>query len=517
MCRPNSTAIKRQEAEETARLQAELEAIKRQEAEEAARIKAEAQRKQAEAQRESAERRRAAAEKLATQRALRKEEKRKAAALQTEQKAQKALQLRQQAEETARHEAARLNKEAQGRMEQAVLSAALQEKALQRGAAELAQQTAFKPAKARVKTRLETPQRKTGQPVEVGAPRQRKRQSGEPNLYTLRPFRNTEEVRTRAEQSRRRMRLSYRIGALALTALLLAGGNFVRRVADPVITGAQALAIDPQSGPLLLAGNTLLFHDRAGVSTNKYRSAHWVSVSCNHPLAFDGAGALLGLGRLNGDSAGPAGGNVLQLLRCELAVSTCQHFSPELNDIGISAFVIHPLDGSLLLADSSMGQLLKVNREGKIVARATAPVPSHPVLRLHGGLLLMNSADGPGISVLRYEDSAFGQQLDEILLLPPAAQKADQSRVGNFLWSGNSWWASLENPESGSIGLYRFDNEWNYLDQVALPVDSGPLQLVSWGEKTLVNDPGRPALLEIQCPGRSRGSLRFLAVGRTDR
>ncbi len=146
-------------------------------------------------------------------------------------------------------------------------------------------------------------------------------------------------------------------------------------VADPAITGAQALAVDPQSGPLLLAGNTLLFHDRAGVSTKQVPLSALGISQLEPPLAFDGAGALLALGRLNGDSAGPAGGNVLQLLRCELAVSTCQHFSPELKDSGISAFVIHPLDGSLLLADSSMGQLLKVNREGKIVARATAPVP----------------------------------------------------------------------------------------------------------------------------------------------
>ncbi len=245
----------------------------------------------------------------------------------------------------------------------------------------------------------------------------------------------------------------------------------------------------------------LLFHDRAGVSTKQVPLSALGISQLEPPLAFDGAGALLALGRLNGDSAGPAGGNGLQLLRCELAVSTCQHFSPELEDSGISAFVIHPLDGSLLLADSSIGQLLKVTRDGQIVARATVPLPGHPVLRLHDGLLLMNSAGGPGISVLRYEDTAFGQQLDEILLLPPAAQMADQSRVGNFLWSGNSWWASLQDPESGSIALYRFDNEWNYLDQVALPDDTGPLQLASWGEKTLVSDPGRPALQRFSAQG----------------
>jgi hypothetical protein len=135
------------------------------------------------------------------------------------------------------------------------------------------------------------------------------------------------------------------------------------------------------------------------------------------------------------------------------------------------------------------------------VARASVPIPEHPVLRLHGGLLLMNSTEGPGVSVLRYEDSAFGQQLDEILLLPPPALQAQQSRVGDFIWSGNAWWASLYNPDSGSIGLYRFDSEWNYLDQVVLPAATGPLQLSSWGTKTLVSDRRQLAIQRFNAQG----------------
>jgi hypothetical protein len=483
--------IKRQQAEEAARLQAELEEIKRQEAEEAARIAAEAQRKKAEAQRESAERRRAAAEKIAAQRALRREEKRKAAVRQAEQKAEAAARLK----------AEQLHKEEQERLEQTAISTALQEQVVQRAIVELAHQAAFKPTKARIKTRMEVPQRKTGQPVEVGTPGQRKRQSGEPNLYTLRPFRNTEHVRARAAQAHQRMRLSYALGALALVALLLVGGSFFRRVADPVITGAHAVAVDPRSGPLLLAGNVLLLHDRAGVSTKQVPLSTLGVSQLEPPLAFDSAGALLALGRLTSDSADPTSGNTLQLLRCELAVSTCQRVSQDLNDNSIGTFVIHPLDGSLLLVDTAAGQLLKINRAGKIVARASVPIPEHPVLRLHGGLLLLNSADGPALSVLRYEDSAFGQQLDEVLLLPPAAQEADQSRVGDFVWSGGSWWVSLQNPTTGSVGVYRFDSEWNYIDAVALPVDAISLQLVSWDEKTLVNDPRHPAFQRFSAKG----------------
>ncbi len=494
--------IERQEAEEAARLQAEIEEIKRQEAQEAARIKAEAQRREVEAQRQSAERRRAAAEQLAAQRAQRKEEKRLAAARQAEQKIQQAQAARQQATEVARLKAEQRRKKVLEQQEHEHLKEALQEKVVQRAATELAQSTGLKPTSDRVKTSLEVPQRRP--PEAAGAtPAPRKRQLGEPNLYTLRPFRNTDEVRARATDAHQRMRHGYTLGAIALAALLIAGGYLLRQAAPPVITGAAAIAIDLQSAPLLLAGDSLLFHNRAGVYT-KEESLSVLGVSTMAgPMAFDSSGRLLALGRLLDDAAEATAGQGVQLLRCAPGPSTCEYFSPLLHNSNIDTFVIHPLDGSLLLADRAAGELLKINRAGQIVARAAATIPEQPVLRLHGGLLLMNGADGPAISVFRYEDNAFGQQLDEILLLPPAAQQAEQTKVGDFLWSSGTWWASLHNPASGSHGLYRFDEQWNYLNEVALPDTAGPPQLLSWGEKTLVNAPHQPAVQRFNAIGKA--------------
>ena len=501
--------IKRQQAEETARQQAELEEIKRQEAEAAARIKTEALRRQVEAKRKSAERLRAAVEDLAAQQALRKEEKRKAASRKADQKALKAQQLRQQAEQAARNNLEQQRVDALERQKQAARNDAQQEGVAQKSAAELAQQTAPKPTKARVKTNLDTPQRKKDPASQAGspAPSQRKRQLGEPNLYQLRPFRNTDDVRARAQQAQQRVRRSYTVGAIALTLLLIAGGSFFLRPADPVTTGADAIAIAPRSGPLLLAGNSLLVHDRGGNSINEITLDTLGLRELEAPLAFEDASILFALGRLTEDRADVAGGDVPQLLRCELALSKCQLFSPDLKDTSIAAFVINPLDGSLLLADRVAGQLLKTNHEGKILARASVAIPDHPVLRLHAGLLLMNSADGPAISVLRYEDNAFGQQLDEILLLPPIADTTELTSVGDFLWSAGSWWASLYNPETNRIGLYRFDADWNYLDPVVLAVNTGPLQLVSWGEKTLVNDPRKISIQRFNAQGTAEAPL----------
>jgi hypothetical protein len=334
-----------------------------------------------------------------------------------------------------------------------------------------------------------------------------KHQSGKPNLYKLRPFRNSDEVRNRSARAHQLMHQSYALGAIALLGFFLAGWGFLGQPTEPIITGADAVAIDHQSRPVLLAGDFLLLHDRSGISTGEVPLDTIGLNALEPPMAFDSAGKLFALGSLTIGGTEVLDDTPLQLLRCDLRTSNCQRFLPDLEEISIDAFVINPVDGNLLLIDTSSGLLFKANPDGKVLARAELEMSTHPVLRLHAGLLLINSAYGTGIRVFRYETSAFAQQLDEIPLLPPAAREAKQSVVSDFVWSGGVWWASLSNPESGSTGLYRFDEDWNYLQHVLLPIDNGTLQLTSWGEKTLVNNSHSLAIQRLSAQGTIEAPL----------
>ena len=490
--------LERQESEEAARLDAELDEIKRQEVEAAARIKAETQRKLAEAQRQSDERRRLTAEKLAARQETKGG---KTISRQAAYKAEKSERKRRKNKKLAKRRKEQQHDEAVEQQEQTAQRAALEEQPVQRAAQELAHQPALKPARASVKTNLEIPVRTRGGSSEGVSTANRRRQAGEPNLYILRPFRNTPDVRARAELANRRKRRGYLLGALAFIALLIAGLGFIWQPAATIIHSTGAIAVDPKSGPLLLAGDSLFSHNRAGIGTEQITLSSLGLASLEAPMAFDDSGTLIALGRLGTTEANPEGNDASQVLRCKLEPPDCQHFSSELEDSRIDAFALHPINGNLVLADSSAGELLKISPDGTLLARTFVVIPEQPILRLHAGLLLMNSATGPGISVFRYEDSAFGKQLDEILLLPPVAVATGKSSVGDFIWSGGSWWASLRNPESGSIGLYRFDEQWNYLDTVILPVHTGPLQLANWGEKTLVNDQRGLAIQRFNAQG----------------
>jgi hypothetical protein len=511
-------------AEETARLEREQAESLRLKAEETARLEqeqAERQRLEAQKAQQQAEQQRIKAAKAA----LQTQEKRKVEQLAAMVKAENAEKKRKQARDTrvrkAREQRQRAEEQARKKRVDAVQLAqrqALEEQAIQRAAAELANAPTLKPVEAKVKTSLELPQRASTRTNATANRRKHKRQPGEPNLYSLRPFRNTPDIQARAEQSRRRMKLGYITAGLAFTALLIMAAGLLSLPPTEPLAGAHAMAVGPQGQLVLLADDRLLLHDRSGASTGEFSLAELGLATMTPPLEIGSEGQLFASGQLaHAPLAAP------QLLHCDLPTTDCRIFSPELAEHSVSSMAVHPLDGTLFLADSSAGELMKLSPEGEVLARAAVNVPAQPILALDSGLLLMNSAVAPALSVFRYEDSAFGSQLDEILLLPPQAVTAQHSRVGDFVWNDASWWITLYNPDrdtgSDDTGLYRFDASWQFLGRAELSRATRLQQLTTWGSKILVLDAGQLPLQRFSAQGRAEvplvsTSLQELVSGR---
>ncbi len=312
-------------------------------------------------------------------------------------------------------------------------------------------------------------------------PPARTRQAGEPNFYNIRPFRNSKKVRMRASSAIRTRRRSLQLGTAAALLLLVSASQLFSLQDKGQLNRHPAAAIDNHSGVVLLAEDALLMHDRAGVFQTSVTAKDLGLHSLQSPLAFDSLGTMIITGSTLTDT-GEASSAFLA--RCNMQEKSC---TPLLqNNLGMRQFIINPVDDSILLAGA--GQLIKVDAQGKISAHAELALPESAMLRLHAGLLFISSVDGPAISVYRYETSAFAKQLDEILLIPPPAVEAGRSQVANFVWSANAWWVVLRNPDSGDQGLYRFDENWGFLDEIKPLTSNGPLELISWGEKTLVNN-----------------------------
>jgi hypothetical protein len=377
------------------------------------------------------------------------------------------------------------------------------------------QKSVAKPAGKVIRTRVDLPAKQQLTATKTVTAKSpvvtRRQQPGAPNLFNLRAFRSTAEIKQRGQRSQR----------LALTGLWTALGTSIvlialalRFSAQPlpvIVTGADVIASSTSGELLLIAGDSALLHDRSGSASDDIRIAGLTARKPEGILIFSGTDEVM----LTSGGAGESEQSAL--LRCQFNEPACSPALAGNPDEWVSAAALHPLSGALYIANTRDGLLRKYDADGALVAEASKEISSAPVLRLADGLLLINSSMGPAISVLRPDDSSFGRQLDEILLLPPAAVEAQQSRVSDFVRLGSNWWVTLENPDDGQRSVYQYDSQWKYLDQLQLPQGFAPEQLISWGDKLLVRDASRPEVLRFAANGapevafESTGLLTLIA------
>ncbi|MFK8051125.1 MAG: hypothetical protein AB8B81_22070, partial [Halioglobus sp.] len=332
-----------------------------------------------------------------------------------------------------------------------------------------------------------------------------RRVSGAPNFFTLKPYRHTSAIRQRALRSAQIKPMAFGISLVASLALLILCVRYVLVPPATVTAGPSAIAINQHSQLLLVVGDQLLMHDRAGVGTYTRNLEALGLATLSPPLVFTAQDALLVQGKTPStdiESVPP------QLFSCSLKEPACQvvNLSPEIAQV--TDLTIGQRSGSLYIADAQSKEIFKTKSTGELLSRAKVGVPAAARIRLHQGLIYLNSDVAPAISVFRPDAQAFGTQLDEILLLPPTAVEAEQTQVSDFTWSSESWWVSLINPETRSTGVYRFDSQWNFLEEVVLEENTFPDRLQTWADKTLVLDAHRVAIQRFNANGEAEVPVR---------
>ncbi|PLW69737.1 hypothetical protein [Pseudohalioglobus lutimaris] len=503
-------AERQRKAEETARKKAKAEAEQQRKAEETARKKAEAE---AEQQRKAEETARKKAEAEAEQQRKAEETARKKAEAERQRKLEETARKKQKAEAAARRKS-EADAQQQRRPDAACQStgaatgkrpstakptahtSALEEKAIEAGARALAGTPSLKRTTARVKSRLELPRR--NDTVRSGG---NNNPPGSPNPYRLLPFRSTTEIRQRSTIAAQQSRRGVLMGCIALAMLLMLLGRFLSLNPATPPQGPSAIAASSAGNLVILAGDTLLLHNRAGVPTESLRAETLALRDLSGPIAFDLQGDLLIGARAAGTDSSPRA-----MWRCKLDERSCQPVTEPQFSPPPTALTMNSLTGEWFIAAEE--RLSKLGSDGELRAKLELPLPTQPTLRLDSGLLFMNSAQAPAISVFRYEDKAFGQQLDEILLLPPPALQREQTRVGDFIRNGDFWWVNMHNPDTETAGLYLFDRDWTFIRELPRGAVLGQGQLVNWGERVLLFSDQQESVLRFSRLGQTEVPLQ---------
>ncbi|QIB64240.1 hypothetical protein [Kineobactrum salinum] len=310
-----------------------------------------------------------------------------------------------------------------------------------------------------------------------------------PNPYALRPFQNSRALSGRAVGATRLRRLALAT-ALAMLALLLLLIWYVAAAGSRSDAPRLSAAAGNQRGELVLSTDSLLlFHDRSGAETGVFDLEQ-----------LELPGPVVALEYLLDDELvllveTPAGSR--QVFHCATLPGSCTGLSNSEGPLAADALAADRHGARLILASHTRQQLSLHDYSGRQLASRPLALPQRPVLRIHGGLLFVNADEGPAINVLRYEQEAFGEQLDQILLLPAGDYGATFTQNHDFTWAGQYWWTVLGDPATGDRQLFRFDELWRFVAAVPLPPDHRPASLIPWQEKLLVLDPRQTVLLRF--------------------
>ncbi len=338
-------------------------------------------------------------------------------------------------------------------------------------------------------------------------------QPGAPNLFSLKPFRYTVEIRKRAEKSRGLMKAMFALSVVSLLVLLILGTYYaLSRPTTAAVSGPDAIVVAPDSGLIITAGNRLFSLDRAGVERDSYPLSDLGIDSQTNLLGFNSAGRLIvQVKHPSRHNTDPDEKTLTQstwrTLRCDTEKRECQPAMAEIPLARASSYVLDSRTNEAYLTFPSEGVLTKIADDGTLLARKQIAMPEQANLVLHEGLLYMSSTAGSAISIFRPDDKGFGNQLDEILLRPAPALEKQQTQLAALLWSTGSWWVAMMNPDTLEASLYRFDANWNFIATVPTTLASRWGHLLGWSNKVLLTNAKQPAIQRFNAQGKLEAPL----------
>lgn len=268
--------------------------------------------------------------------------------------------------------------------------------------------------------------------------------------------------------------------------------------------GPAAIAVNPDGHLYLQIQNQLLEHDANGQFVARHDlAALGVETMLGEFGFFSNGDVLLRRGedtrsvldtiraymrQTNRRSTAATAADV-GLARCQLGTARCATFGPEPIDFA-AAFGLHidPETDDVYISDSSRHIVRKYSADGRQQAESAAGFRFPNQLALHDGQLLVADTNHHRIRFVQPAATGFGTETRVAAVVPPEASANEQRWTRGFLRVGDRWWVNNMQAGMNFGGIYEFDNDWQYVRQIPLPVAADPIAMIAFDDSVLITD-----------------------------
>ena len=212
------------------------------------------------------------------------------------------------------------------------------------------------------------------------------------------------------------------------------------------------------------------------------------------------------------------------LFRCNLDEQRCERFGLAGVDFKAAfGIFIDQETETVYISDTTRHLLRKFTPDGDEVAATAATFKFPNQLLMHDGQLYVADTNHHMVRIVNPDTDGFGDLLESFDVVPTEASRAGRRWPSHFVRVGENWWVNNMKTGMNLGGLYAFDDEWNYLERIALPDDADPISLLALDDEVWVSDWNNDVVRRFTRDGRplpdleSAGLEEILARSRAER
>ncbi len=195
------------------------------------------------------------------------------------------------------------------------------------------------------------------------------------------------------------------------------------------------------------------------------------------------------------------------LFRCNLVTLACTQFGEGIDfKAAYSVFIDWQTD-EVYISDTTRHLLRKYSSDGVELAAPGGGFKFPNQLLLHDGQLLVADTNHHVIRSVESGSTGFAQFVEAMDVVPGAATLAQQTWPSHFARVGDEWWVNNMQTGMNLGGVYVFDNEWQYVRRIDLPLSADPISILAASDSVWISDWNNDAVYRFSATGQPLADL----------
>lgn len=189
-----------------------------------------------------------------------------------------------------------------------------------------------------------------------------------------------------------------------------------------------------------------------------------------------------------------------QLLRCNLKNYQCKLFTPD--DRNIPWRYRAKIDretNELYLTEGLHHQLIKFSATGEVISIRSEDLKFPKRVREHKGKFFLTDTNNHRVEFFTSDNEAFGTSINKHHVVPNKDNDAEWPL--DAIYFAKHWWIINKRNGMQHGTLLRFDEQWKWIDSLAVPETADLIDMLVYQNRLLVSDIATGDILQFNAQG----------------